>query len=109
MRLEETQLSVAQTLASKTNSVTMHARSCCSNREVSPVESASGSMEKFFTPVYRVTVCWAAYRSIAEPLETYWSTSAMPISTRLLPSGRVSAYSIWSRSREVSLSMEDQS
>jgi hypothetical protein len=51
MRLEETQLAVAYTPASSTNSVTIQARTSPSSREVSPVESASRSMEKFFTPL----------------------------------------------------------
>ena len=46
---------------------------------------------------------------MAEPLGTEASTSAIPTNKRTVPSGSLSTYSTWSRSRELSLSIEDQS
>ena len=43
------------------------------------------------------------------PWATRASTSATPTSTRMRPSGNCSAHSIWSRSFDVSLSIEDHS
>ena len=98
-----------QDLFSMMNSVTMQARSSPSSSEVSPVESSSGSMGKFFTPrVYGHRFTLRRVGRLPSPLA---HTHLRPPcrSARASPSGSLSAYSIWSRSREVSLSIEDQS
>src|SRR5438067_13192137 len=46
---------------------------------------------------------------MGECFGTKTSTSAIPTKTLILPFGKRSAISTWSRSREVSLSMDDQS
>ena len=84
-------------------------RSCASSNEVRSVDSSEGSIGKVATPVYTEVDSAAACWSVAEPLGTEASTSAIPTNRRTVPSGSLSTYSTWSRSRELSLSMDDQS
>ena len=83
--------------------------SSASSSEVMSVESCSGSMGKFRTPVYTVVVSFAACASMAEFFGTKVSTSAIAHQYLRFAFGNRSATSTWSRSREVSLSIEDHS
>src|ERR1035437_4002672 len=93
---------------STTNSITTDDRSSSWPSEVSCVESRSGSIGKVATPVYTDVAFIAAYWSVAEPLATVPSTSAIATRTFTSPLGSRSAISSWSRSFDESLSMDDQ-
>src|ERR1039458_4873361 len=93
---------------STTNSITTDGRSSSCPSDVSCVESRSGSMGKVATPVYTDVAFVAAYVSVAEPLATVPSTSAIATRTFTSPLVNRSAISSWSRSLDESLSMDDQ-
>jgi hypothetical protein len=85
--------------------VTIARRASPSSSEVRPSLSARGIIGNTPAAVYTVAALCAAARSRAPPGGVNTLTSAMPTSTRVKPSWR-SAYSTWSRSRELALSME---
>src|SRR5260370_40111210 len=83
-------------------------RSCASSSDDAPDDSSWGTIGKIRTPRYNDVVFTAACLSVADPFGTNASTSAILMYSRIDPSGSRSAYSIWSRSRDSSLSIEDQ-